>query len=156
MEKAFLVTIISERTSYVEEQLAIKGKTLYNAVFNKLLSTGGEFLFWNHEILGEDTLLEEKAVTILTQLEGTDCCEYTITVSDITDLNNIYIIYPSEKRPGNFNPLIIGKMFYINCWIPAYDNLDDRPKFDSLIKAEQEVEELRIQSPNNIYRIEGE
>lgn len=155
MERTFLFTAVNARTSIVDHHFAVKGETLYQAILNELIANGGCFMWWDSETLGTDTSPEEKAVEVLTALEGVDCCDFAITVCDSTDLQNIYIILPKSERPKDFDPLIIGKKFYINCWIPAYDKTD-RPSFDSMLEAEAEVEQLRLMQPENIYRIEGE
>ena len=156
MERTFLITVIEHRTSQIDHTTIIKGDTLYKAILAELIANAGCFLWWTPDILGEDTSPEEKTVTCLTMIETGDCCDYNITIIDITDHNNIYQIFPKDKRPKKFDPMIIGKKFYINCWIPVYDDPNDRPVFTSLPEAEEELEHLRLTQPENIYRIEGE
>jgi hypothetical protein len=156
LERTFLISTIDNRTNLIDDHSTLKGETLYDAILKELIANGGSFMYWESEVLGEDTTPEDKAVQCLTLVEEGLCCDTTIQIADITDLDNIFTIFPTEKRPETFDPMIIGKKFFINCWIPAYSDPSDRPEFNSLLEAEEEVEQLRLMQPENIYRIEGE
>jgi hypothetical protein len=156
LERTFLITVIEQRTAQIDQSFIIKGETLYKAILSELIANAGCFLWWTPDMLGEDTSPEEKAVTCLTMIETGDCCDYEIAITDITDHNNLYLIFPKDKRPEKFDPMIIGKKFYINCWIPVHEDPEDRPSFTSLVDAETELEQLKLMQPENIYRIEGE
>ena len=156
MERSFLFTIIETRTAVLDQTFIIKGETLYKAILNELIENAGCFMWWTEDILGIDSSHEEKAVNVLELIESSDCCDYSVFVSDLTNTNEIFIIFPKDKRPENFDNLIIGKKFYINCWIPVYDDPDDRPSFTSMLEAKEELDHLQMTQPENIYRIEGE
>lgn len=156
MERTFLILAIDNRSTLVDNYYPIKGETLCNAILGELIANGGTFMYWDSEVLGEDTKPEEKAIKCVQLLEEGICCDTTIQVIDITDPDHSFNIFPTDAREKVFDELIIGTKFYINCWIPAYDNPNDRPMFTSMRDAETEIDQLRLMQPENIYRIEGE
>lgn len=156
LERVFIVTVIEARLGQIENQFIFSGSTLYQAILTELIKNAGCFMWWTPELLGENCSHEERAVECLRLLETGDCCDFNTVVSDITNYNDIKIIFPVDKRPKDFDPLIIGKKFYINCWIPVYSTPEERPSFSSIMEAEQELDQLRMMQPENIYSIEGE
>lgn len=133
----------------------LKGITLLDAI-TKELEEKGRCIYWNNKCNGCEELLsfEDQAKQVLWSIEESfisDEDHFQISIIDITNSDQTFIIYPKNLRPFKFDSTIVGIKYIIKSWIPT--DSEEPEIFDSMESAESELNNLQLMQPENRYEI---